>query len=283
MLTYRQLLMESDLIILEKDEKGKIVRPVDKEDLKKCIDILNNSININNELYNKSDDKWYLCREKKILDPKTNKLHTVTYITDITYYKEKERTSQLDYLTKLTNRALTNELVNEYIKYAIDKKEEFSFIMCDLDNFKQANDYYGHLFGDEILKEVATILQKNIKEQKNDINKENIVGRFGGDEFVILLKHQTIENTMEKMNNIKDQIDNLEIIKNRNDIEMPTISVGIYFVEESDLLSIDNIDDFRSKMYKKADQALYYSKNLGKNKITVYDNNISNEKIKIKK
>ena len=85
---------------------------------------------------------------------------------------------------------------------------------------------------------------------------------------------------MEKMNNIKDQIDNLEIIKNRNDIEMPTISVGIYFVEESDLLSIDNIDDFRSKMYKKADQALYYSKNLGKNKITVYDNNINNEKIK---
>ena len=265
MLTYREILDNSGLIIFEKDENGKVVKPTDFNLLKKCNEILNNTIKVDDEYYNKKQDKWYNIKSKKLLDREDNSIHTVTYITDISNYKRREKEAQIDNVTNLYNRSLTNKMINEYILKARDNGGNFSIIMGDLDEFKLANDIYGHLCGDKLLKEVSNILL-------NNVSKDDVVGRFGGDEFLLLLKNSNEDKSFDKACKLKNLVENMSIIYDNQQIPSPTMSIGIYNVYNSDLNNIDDIDSFRMKIYRKVDQALYYSKNIGKNMVTDYNN-----------
>lgn len=147
-----------------------------------------------------------------------------------------------DELTRVNNR----RILNENIKYDI-------VAMCDIDNFKQVNDKFGHTLGDKVLIIVSQILNSVTRE-------EDFVCRYGGDEFAIILNKCSVKDAIRKLEDIKSRI--VTVMKQFNlDV---TISIGLTEYEEGKALK-DAINE--------ADSALYYSKQAGKNKITKFEKN----------
>lgn len=146
----------------------------------------------------------------------------------------------IDPLTKIYNRRILNH-INDYNV----------IVMCDIDNFKQINDHYGHTVGDEIIKFVAKVLSLNTRQY-------DFVCRYGGDEFLIIFTNCSEEIVINRMQNVQAQLADNDIISGKL-----TISVGIAEKQDDDNLQL-SID--------KADKALYYSKLSGKDTITVNGN-----------
>ena len=97
-------------------------------------------------------------------------------LKDLPFFNEQEIQYSYDGLTKVLNR----EMITSYVDYLIDQKIPFSVLLSDVDNFKYVNDTYGHMMGDHVLYEVAQTIQESIGEN-------GVVGRYGGDEFMIVL------------------------------------------------------------------------------------------------
>ncbi|MCD6546336.1 MAG: diguanylate cyclase [Thermotogae bacterium] len=158
---------------------------VASESLEQILTIFKDTKNIPREfaLKTPSGMKWFSLELKEILDEKNTFDGILMVLTDITEQKLQilfwqDRAYQ-DPLTGIANRNLLEELSENFL----DLGEKFSVIMIDLDNFKQLDDKYGHVFGDKILKNFANIL-------KNSIRKDAFLIRYGGDEFtVIISKH----------------------------------------------------------------------------------------------
>lgn len=151
----------------------------------------------------------------------------------------------LDELTKLYNRKVLADLNNNI--------GDATIIMIDIDNFKSINDTFGHSFGDKILKNTANII-------KNCCRTSDYPIRFGGDEFLIILNKCPIARGFEIASNIKSQIEKKSIKKNYEDVSV-TVSVGLIYKNKTETLE---------NAINKADEALYESKNSGKNYLTVY-------------
>lgn len=157
--------------------------------------------------------------------------------------------SDIDSLTEIYNRKFCVKcLENEFQKFQHTRKASL-IIMVDIDNFKTINDTYGHDMGDIVLKEVVKITEKSMRSNDK-------LYRWGGEEFIIMSSGLSFENakafTDNILNNIKPhkfQYENLEF--------NITISMGGSMFVESDF-------EF-SQAIKRADEALYYSKNNGKN------------------
>ena len=109
--------------------------------------------------------------------------HLIHIFNDITDAKAKEqrmhRLASLDSLTGLPNRATLNRLISQQLQRAIEQKQYCALLFLDLDKFKPVNDTYGHGIGDKLLESVARRLQHALRDQ-------DVVGRIGGDEFLIL-------------------------------------------------------------------------------------------------
>jgi len=152
--------------------------------------------------------------------------------------------------------------------YILDKNNDLdylSIVVCDIDYFKKINDTYSHLAGDEVLKAVAEVFRKFV-------DKNFKVGRFGGDEFVFVIKNMNSEDTYKLVEKIKKEIDNIKVNFNDNSISI-TMSFGIYTI--SDLYdfkfsSLNDIIEKRRELFNCADEALYESKRNGKNRITTF-------------
>jgi diguanylate cyclase (GGDEF)-like protein len=158
-----------------------------------------------------------------------------------------------DSLTQIYNRRKLMEKAEKELLKSKKFGHLISVLMIDIDNFKLVNDRYGHLAGDEVLKALA-------KSCIDNIRRTDIIGRFGGEEFLIILP-QTNEKTAFKVAaDIKESTADLETVY-KGEIIKITISIGIetaLIAEES--LSIDNL-------INNADIALYKAKNNGKNQI----------------
>ena len=163
--------------------------------------------------------------------------------------KELERLSITDKLTDLYNRRKIDELLQNEIDRYERNGRTFGFAILDIDYFKDVNDTYGHQVGDKILFQIANILKENLR-------KTDFVGRFGGEEFVIICPESDIQNTRKLIENFRIIIENydFEIIKHK------TASFGVTIVKKGD--TVDSI-------LKRADKALYESKNNGRNKVSV--------------
>lgn len=188
----------------------------------------------------------YMQREKnKILEEKNkalknllNNLYEISKSRDT--YLEK---AQTDALTGLLNKSTMKDLIN--IELANPKLSiSNAFIIVDLDHFKQANDIYGHDYGDIILKNFSEFL-------KEIFRKEDYISRFGGDEFCIFLKNVPLHIVEKKVKCIKD---NIQSISCKSII---TASIGVAMVPANGT----NYDE----IFKAADKALYWVKNNGKN------------------
>ena len=207
----------------------------------------------NNLVHNIKNNTWY---EYKTFDYKeNNKNYKVEIYKDITKYKQNDIT-EIDFTTKLLNKQTTFKQLEEYLKSINEKPESFTLAMADIDFFKKINDTYGHLAGDEILKQISECLIKNIKG-------DDIVGRFGGEEFIILLKNTNLDNSKALLEKIRKDIDDL-IVKYKNFIiDNLNISIGAVFNQ-------DNNTDLNN-LIEKADKALYNVNENGRNQTKFFD------------
>jgi diguanylate cyclase (GGDEF)-like protein len=166
--------------------------------------------------------------------------------------KELESFARKDGLTQLNNRQYWEEgFSNEYALLNRNWKRISSLIMFDIDHFKKINDQYGHLAGDEILKEISNIL-------KTTMRTTDLCGRYGGEEFVILLFDTKLEEAQQVATILKDKIAATDFPYKDAQIKM-TISAGVcQFTRDFQTHThwIDAVDD-----------ALYQAKNNGRNKV----------------
>jgi diguanylate cyclase (GGDEF)-like protein/PAS domain S-box-containing protein len=168
---------------------------------------------------------------------------------DITDKVQLRELSNTDKLTQIANRLY---LDTHYVKQMDRAKRYgtiFSIIMVDIDFFKKVNDKYGHKIGDDILIQLAQILKQNTR-------KLDVLGRWGGEEFLIICTEIDIDEAKILAEKIRKKIENYDfpIVKHL------TCSFGVSQYDENDI----NEDTF-----KRADQALYNAKNNGRNRVEV--------------
>ncbi|MDD4294991.1 MAG: sensor domain-containing diguanylate cyclase [Candidatus Omnitrophica bacterium] len=159
--------------------------------------------------------------------------------------------SHTDPLTGLWNYGFFQYRLDEEVDNAKLRGTPLSLIMIDLDNFKKYNDTYGHIEGDNALQIIADIF-------RNTCRKEDVICRYGGEEFAIVLPHQTEQTAFQLAERIRIAVRNCQL--NNKDF---TVSIGVSF------LSNDTAD--KQKLIKKADDALYRAKNEGKDRVILAD------------
>lgn len=167
---------------------------------------------------------------------------------------EIELLSKTDVLTGLWNRRYLEEMLELEFKRSRRYNHALAIVVIDLDHFKQVNDTYGHLGGDEVLREVSQRLRKGLRET-------DFVGRYGGEEIVVILSEASVETALETGEKIRLTIEE-EPVK-FGDISIPvTASIGISLLRHEH----DNYE----QIFSEADDALYLSKKNGRNRVTLY-------------
>lgn len=162
--------------------------------------------------------------------------------------KELKHAASTDYLTGIKNRRAMNETIKLEENRQQRNKLPFSFILCDVDNFKQINDIYGHNCGDYILKELAKLFVKKTR-------KTDTVARWGGDEFLFLLAETPTNGAIVIANKLTKEVANHKFTYCAVDIEV-TITMGV---------AEKKMEDCSEDIIKKADKAMYEGKSKGKN------------------
>ncbi len=253
------------VVYIEKDETGNIIYPKDKNILKKYKEILTTKIkDSENQYYHKETRAWYQMVKSDYIDTETGKTHHLEFLEDITSFKLEQIKLKIDALTKLMkDRNECNRQINEYIRYAINHLEEFALLVADIDDFKIINDTYGHDCGDFVLRKIGPALLKYTRQSGDqfDYHKNDIVCRLGGDEFLILLKNISLEDTRNKIIGLKDAIKNSNLVYNDQNINVG-MSFGYYHVSTQDMeISSDiDYDTVRKKIFDLADKNLYRDK-----------------------
>ncbi len=193
----------------------------------------------------------------------------VSAIMDITKIKEKEeeilKLAYYDSLTSLPNRSLLEDRANRLINKNSRNKNYGSLMFIDLDNFKNINDTKGHIIGDMILIECAKRLSKTIR-------RYDTVARFGGDEFIILIdtqhtdKNSAVKSVRTVANNVLTRLSKPLMIENTEYQLTASIGVAIF----NDSITFD-------ELMKRADSAMYHSKDKGKNSFSFFDPKLQKE------
>jgi diguanylate cyclase (GGDEF)-like protein len=162
-----------------------------------------------------------------------------------------------DELTALPNRAYLFKSLDDELARARRYRRDLSVVMLDIDHFKSINDTYGHLFGDRILASLAGTLREEIR-------RHDILGRYGGEEFLIILPETTGEEAIGLMERCRRKVAEMPYIGNTNSEPVSiTISVGITELTGDD----HSIEDLLAR----ADRAMYRAKQEGRNRVKIYN------------
>jgi len=193
--------------------------------------------------------KWILDNTVIVKNEKGEITHFVGYLIDITDIKEKEfeleNLARIDQLTKINNRLYLDEvLISQYYRFN-RYSEECSLMLIDIDYFKSVNDEYGHLVGDKVLIEFAELLKKSVRS-------DDIVGRWGGEEFLIILPHTNINQAIYLAEKLCKTVAEYEF----SVVGHKTASFGVATFVHG--LSVEQCVDL-------ADEALYEAKAAGRN------------------
>ncbi|HEX5330201.1 diguanylate cyclase [Sulfuricurvum sp.] len=160
---------------------------------------------------------------------------------------ELEKLSITDKLTQLYNRVKLEEVFNDQIQAARRYNAPFSILLCDVDLFKNVNDTFGHLIGDKILVEIASILNSTLRET-------DIIGRWGGEEFLIICRETDQNQAVLLAERLRSAIEHQTFSTD----QPQTISIGI---------SCFCSNDTDVSMIKRSDSALYEAKTSGRNRV----------------
>jgi diguanylate cyclase (GGDEF)-like protein len=224
-----QIMIRKDLVSL-RDKLNNVIDEITPEEKNA---IINKYIGlINEENINNKRDKFINILVLIVL---------VSIIIFLVYqYFKVHKIANYDKLTQIYNRnALSKEL-----KKLIENRG--SIIYFDIDHFKKINDTYGHEKGDFVLKELAKLV-------KNNLRKDDIFGRWGGEEFLILLPHTSYEEALKVVEKLRKIIESHDF-----DGLKVTASFGVTYVKK---------DDNEESLLQRADEALYEAKNSGRNQV----------------
>ena len=168
------------------------------------------------------------------------------------YHEEIYRMMITDGLTGIANRRKLDEaLENEFLR-AKRYGRPLSIAILDADHFKKVNDNHGHIVGDFVLKKLATLFQQNIR-------REELLGRYGGEEFVVVMPEVDSNGAFQLAEKLRKTVETT--VFKSGETELPvTISVGVATLGEE-----ESVKDFLDT----ADQALYRSKEEGRNRVTI--------------
>ncbi len=169
--------------------------------------------------------------------------------------EELARLSTTDTLTNLFNRRLFDEMLETEFTFAVRHQENLSLVMLDIDHFKSINDEYGHVQGDRVLLEVATLL-------KNNYRASDVVFRIGGEEFAVLCRRTNKYDSKSLAENLRQSLEQYQF-RLKGKVLTVTGSIGVVTIPQE---AIEDSELF----YRFTDQAMYYSKNHGRNCVTHY-------------
>ncbi len=161
-----------------------------------------------------------------------------------------KKEANLDYLTGIPNKRKFVRALEDFLRDLKEKKYPFSFIILDIDNFKNINDTYGHIAGDKVLKEVTTVLRFYLRANA-------IIGRLGGEEFGIILPGVKLEDAVKIAERIRKILENRKIKIGDKTINV-TASFGVTQAKP---------DDTPETLINRADEGMYEAKRTGKNKV----------------
>ncbi len=164
-----------------------------------------------------------------------------------------KRSSTIDKLTMTLTRKHLEILIHEQIDRSFNINSEFSTIMVDIDKFKGINDTFGHRMGDQVLSKVCQVIIKSIRQ-------DDAVGRYGGEEFIVVLPDTGISEARNIAERIRINIDEAKILGDKRPV---TVSLGI--------ANYPNHTTTYEDLIEKSDQALYEAKNSGRNATRVWN------------
>lgn len=163
-----------------------------------------------------------------------------------------EQRAITDGLTGLYNHLYFHQALNEHLQAASQKGEPLSILIADLDFFKRLNDTYGHLFGDHVLKEVASVI-------RTVAGDEAVAARYGGEEFAVILPNTPLEKAQETAANIGRLVAARDFTGPNDGRRVPvTISIGVAQWQPG---------ESKSEFIDRADTALYQAKQQGRNRV----------------
>ena len=160
--------------------------------------------------------------------------------------------SSHDELTGIYNRRSIDEYMHREWDRAFRQKANISTLMLDVDNFKNYNDNYGHQAGDLCLQRIAKIMKETLRRPSD------YLGRYGGEEFIVILPETDIEGGLLVAENLRDAVESLKIPHEKSNYGSVTISIGIASTVPK---KVNNFE----KIISCADKALYEAKSLGRN------------------
>ena len=169
-------------------------------------------------------------------------------------YQKVQELAIMDGLTQVFSRRFVLERLNEEMARSKKFNYNFSILMGDIDHFKNYNDHYGHLVGDAILREVSKTIKENIRQI-------DLIGRYGGEEFLVILTETDKEQARLAAERIRGAIEYKQIKAYDENLKV-TISIGISTFP-------DDAKDIQG-LIEKSDTALYQAKQTGRNKVCVF-------------
>ena len=216
------------------------------------------------EHFNPSDDKWYQIQEQCVFwyDGRVVKVSISVDISKIKEmqndlaeahadlrlaHQELEKVALTDPLTHLFNRGKIDEVLKSELDRAKRYSMPLSIILLDMDHFKSVNDGHGHLAGDALLKTMANIISEHARQS-------DLVGRWGGEEFVILCPGTDLENAYNCAERIRECIEQTEF----DTVGNKTASLGVSCYRDGDT---------EEELVMRADKALYRAKQAGRNRV----------------
>ena len=173
--------------------------------------------------------------------------------------------SNIDKLTGTYTRKYFEDEFNRIFNKAKGNESSFALLMMDIDRFKNINDTYGHVKGDEVLSKIGSCLMDSVRST-------DLVSRYGGEEFTVILKNTTGDEARKIGEKIRYNIKGIKIPRVEESI---TISIGISMFPEH--------SQFKEELIEKADQALYRAKEKGRDTVVVWDTKLTNTSNRVSK
>ncbi|WP_423013703.1 DUF484 family protein [Undibacterium sp. Di27W] len=166
-----------------------------------------------------------------------------------------------DPLTNVSNRRYVEQRMLEEIARARRQRYSIACMYLDIDFFKLINDRYGHQGGDDVLKEVA-------KRIKDELRLSDTLGRFGGEEFVVVLVNTNLHDAIQVAERIRKSIAGREFVLSESGTCQATISIGLTTIDEN--TNYDDASSIARDLVLRADRALYQAKNGGRNQVRCF-------------
>jgi len=194
-----------------------------------------------------------------IHDAEGSMIAVVETLRDMTDEKQAqialEQLATRDGLTGLANRRCFDDTLHAEWQRALRQQQPLSLLMVDVDNFKQYNDAYGHVGGDECLKRIATAVA-------SEMRANDLVARYGGEEFAVILPNQSLKGAAIVAERIRCRVEALRLPNLGADKQFVTVSIGA-------ATAIASNGNEPSQLIATADAALYRAKHMGRNRISL--------------